>query len=90
MTDEPRWVIHLPTTLTSLDAAVELACGLRTHLAHRPVLDFDELTLAEEDKQFPRTRIWCDARIDATGGEPGSRRCRLPDRHPGPCASDPQ
>lgn len=84
MTDEPRWVIYLPTTLTSLDAAVELACGLRASLAHLPVLDFGELALAEEDKQFLRTRIWCDARADATGGEPDCRRCRLPDHHPGP------
>jgi hypothetical protein len=57
MSDEPRWVIHLPTTLTSLDAAVELVCALRASLTHLPVLDFGELTLAEEDKQFLRTRI---------------------------------
>ena len=90
MTNEPRWVIHLPTTLTTLDAAIKLACALRASLNHLPVLDFGELTLAEEDKQFLRTRIWCDARTDATGGEPDRRRCRLPDRHPGPCASDQQ
>jgi hypothetical protein len=90
MPDEPRWVIHLPTTLTSPDTTVELACALRASLAHLPVLDFGGLTLAEEDKQFLRTRIWCDARIDAAGGGPDGQRCRPPHRHPGPCASEPQ
>jgi len=53
---EPRWIIHLPTMLTSLDAAVELVAVLRASLAHVPALDFGEATLSEEDQQVRRTR----------------------------------
>ncbi|MFG2102517.1 hypothetical protein ACGFJ5_18170 [Micromonospora echinaurantiaca] len=81
----PRWVIHLPTTLTSLDAAIELAVALRESLGHVTVVDFGETTLSEEDRQFLRTRVWCDARLDGPG------RCRRPNAHDGPCttAEDP-
>jgi hypothetical protein len=82
--NEPCWVIHLPTTLTSLDAAVELVTALRVSLAHVPALDFGETTLSEEDQQSVRTRVWCDARI----GGPGGRRCQRPDDHPGGCEPD--
>ncbi|MEE6259357.1 hypothetical protein [Plantactinospora sonchi] len=77
----PRWVIHLPTTLTSYVAAVGLVAALRESLAHVDVLDFGEVTLSPEDDQGRRTRIWCDARLDG----PGGRRCRRPARHPGAC-----
>lgn len=77
----PRWVIHLPTTLTSLDAAVALAVALRDSLGHVTAVDFGETTLSEEDRQFLRTRIWCDARLD------GPDRCRRRDAHDGPCAT---
>ncbi|WP_346540163.1 hypothetical protein [Micromonospora sp. DPT] len=77
----PRWIIHLPTTLTSLDAAADLVVALRESLGHVPALDFGETTLSEEDRQRLRHRVWCDARLD------GGRRCRLPDGHPGSCGT---
>ncbi|MEV4545077.1 hypothetical protein [Micromonospora echinaurantiaca] len=77
----PRWVVHLPTTLTSLDAATELAVALRDSLGHVTAVDFGETTLSEEDRQFLRTRVWCDARLDGPG------RYRRPNAHDGPCAT---
>ncbi|MEU6020563.1 hypothetical protein [Micromonospora sp. NPDC047134] len=77
----PRWVIHLPTTLTSLEQAVDLAVALRDSLGHVTVIDFGETTLSEEDTQYLHTRVWCDAR----GGGPG--RCRGRDEHDGPCVT---
>lgn len=74
-----RWIIHLPTTLTSLDGAVILATALRDSLSHVTAIDFGETTLSEEDSQFLRTRIWCDARLDGAG------RCRRRDGHAGSC-----
>ncbi|PWR12090.1 hypothetical protein DKT68_04010 [Micromonospora acroterricola] len=75
----PRWIIHLPTTLTSLDAAAILATALRDSLDHVTAIDFGETTLSEEDRQFLRTRVWCDARLDGAG------RCRRRDGHAGAC-----
>ncbi|MEU4469810.1 hypothetical protein [Micromonospora sp. NPDC023888] len=74
-----RWIIHLPTTLTSLDEATALAVALRDSLGHLAVVDFGETTLSEEDAQFLRTRVFCDARLGGVG------RCRRPDAHDGPC-----
>ncbi|MFI6233495.1 hypothetical protein ACIBD9_08045 [Micromonospora sp. NPDC050784] len=75
----PRWIIHLPTTLTSLDGAIILAAALRDSLGHVTAIDFGETTLSEEDRQFLRTRTWCDAKLD------GAARCRRRDDHDGPC-----
>jgi hypothetical protein len=55
--NEPSWVIHLPTMLTSLNAAVELVTALRVSLAHVPALDFGETTLSEEDNPSLRNRV---------------------------------
>ncbi|MEK8107596.1 hypothetical protein NKG94_25480 [Micromonospora sp. M12] len=77
----PRWIIHLPTTLTSLDEITALAVALRDSLGHLSVIDFGETTLSEEDAQFLRTRVFCDAKLDGAG------RCRRPDAHDGPCAA---
>ena len=77
----PRWIIHLPTTLTSLDEAITLAAALRDSLGHVTAIDFGETTLSEEDRQFLRTRIWCDAKLDGAG------RCRRRDDHDGPCGA---
>ncbi|MEO3928009.1 hypothetical protein ABGB07_29695 [Micromonosporaceae bacterium B7E4] len=82
----PHWVIHLPTTLTNRQAAVDLVTALRASLAHVPVLDFAEATISEEDEQSTRTRIWCDALIGEPRAGPGSRRCGRFVNHPGPCA----
>ncbi|HEY0697678.1 MAG TPA: hypothetical protein VGD43_07690 [Micromonospora sp.] len=77
----PRWVVHLPTTLTTAEAAIALAEALRRSLAHVATLDFGELTLSEEDAQQRRLRVWCDAPL------PGGLRCGLPQRHPGGCVA---
>ncbi|SCF21853.1 hypothetical protein GA0074695_4453 [Micromonospora viridifaciens] len=74
-----RWIIHLPTTLTRLADATALAGALRVSLQHVAAIDFGETTLSEEDRQFVRTRVWCDARL------PGAARCALPTDHDGPC-----
>ncbi|GAA4563215.1 hypothetical protein GCM10023176_06690 [Micromonospora coerulea] len=75
----PRWIVHLPTTLTSLDEATSLTVALRNSLRHVTAIDFGEATLSEEDRQFVRTRVWCDARVG------DSARCPLPADHDGPC-----
>lgn len=80
----PRWTLHLPTMLTSREEAIILATALRDALAHITAIDFGETTLSEEDRQFLRVRVWCDARLDAVN------RCRRRDDHTGPCGtSDP-
>ncbi|MET8088902.1 hypothetical protein [Micromonospora sp. NPDC005220] len=78
-----RWILHLPTTLTSVDGARALAEALRGSLGHVTAIDFGETTLSEEDRQFVRTRVWCDQRL------PGGGRCALPADHPGgSCRAD--
>ncbi|GHJ15133.1 MULTISPECIES: hypothetical protein [unclassified Micromonospora] len=76
---EPHWIIHLPTTLTSVDEAAALSMALRRSLGHVLAIDFGETTLSEEDRQSVRTRVWCDAPL------PRSRRCLLPAAHTGRC-----
>jgi hypothetical protein len=77
---EPRWILHLPTTLTSWEAAVDLAVALRQSLGHVSVLDLGEVTLSEEDRQLLRMRVWCGLPLPDDGGV-----CALRDGHPGPC-----
>ncbi|WP_307847027.1 hypothetical protein [Micromonospora sp. D93] len=74
---EPHWIIHLPTTLRRVDEVAALAMALRHSLGHVLAIDFGETTLSEEDRQFVRTRVWCDHRL------PGGGRCTLPTDHPG-------
>ncbi|MDG4808378.1 hypothetical protein O7634_16630 [Micromonospora sp. WMMD1120] len=76
-----RWIIHLPTTLTSLDEVAAVAVALRDSLGHLTGVDFGEATLSEEDAQFLRTRVFCDVGLGAAG------RCRRRDAHDGPCAA---
>ncbi|WFE32422.1 hypothetical protein [Micromonospora sp. WMMD975] len=83
MTD-PHWIIHLPTTLTSIDEAAALAMALRRSLGHVLAVDFGETTLSEEDRQSARTPVWCDARLPG----PLPRRCQLPASHPGGCRAE--
>ncbi|MFI7212011.1 hypothetical protein ACIBP4_14345 [Micromonospora maritima] len=78
---EPRWIIHLPTTLTSRAAAAELATALARSLGHLDAVDFGETTLSEEDAQHLRHRVWCDVRL------PGGGRCPRPDGHAGSCGA---
>ncbi|WP_433532039.1 hypothetical protein ACQPYA_08290 [Micromonospora sp. CA-263727] len=75
----PRWIVHLPTTITNRHDAIALATALRDSLGHVTVIDFGETTLSEEDRQSVRTRVWCDAVVD------DADRCRRRDGHDGPC-----
>ncbi|MEU7848834.1 hypothetical protein AB0B74_15940 [Micromonospora parva] len=78
---EPHWIIHLPTHLHRVDEAAALAMALRHSLGHVLAIDFGETTLSAEDRQFLRTRVWCDAIVDGTG------RCGHRADHDGPCAA---
>ncbi|WP_244200351.1 hypothetical protein [Micromonospora arborensis] len=60
-----------------MDDARALAEALRDSLRNVSAIDFGETTLSEEDRQFVRTRVWCDRRL------PGGARCPLPTDHPG-------
>jgi hypothetical protein len=77
---EPRWILHLPTTLTSPEAAVELAVAMRQSLGHVPALDLAEVTLSAEDRQLLRMRVWCGLPLPDDAGV-----CARRDGHPGPC-----
>jgi hypothetical protein len=77
---EPRWILHLPTTLTSSEAAVDLAVALQQSLGHVSVLDLGEVTLSEEDRQLLRMRVWCGLPLPD-----GAGKCALRDGHPGDC-----
>jgi hypothetical protein len=79
----PRWILHLPTTLTSFDAALELVEQLRESLAHVAVIDFHGATLAEKDRVMVRHRVFCDVLL------PGRRHCGLCNDHAGPCVAVP-
>ncbi|WP_123600288.1 hypothetical protein [Micromonospora sp. Llam0] len=74
MSDEPRWTIHLPTRLTSIEAAARFAAALRDSLAHLDVVDFADTTLSATDRPSLRTRVWGDPSPDPAGGHPVSDR----------------
>ncbi|MER7417856.1 hypothetical protein ABT346_13905 [Micromonospora peucetia] len=78
--NEPHWIIHLPTTLTRLDEVAALAMALRRSLGHVLAIDFGEATLSEEDRQFLRTRVWCDQPM------PGGGRCARRSEHLDGCS----
>ncbi|GAB3799968.1 hypothetical protein [Micromonospora zhanjiangensis] len=80
----PRWVLHLPTTLTSFEAAVDLVDHLRELLAHVPVLDFHGATLTEKDRVMVRHPVYC------AGPLPERRSCGLRFEHAGPCLGTPE
>ena len=82
----PRWVLHLPTKLTSLDEATDLTERLRDALSHVAVIDFSAATLSEKDRLMVRHQVFCG------GALPDQRRCALRHEHSGPCAalSDPR
>ncbi|WP_328345065.1 hypothetical protein [Micromonospora sp. NBC_00421] len=89
--NDPCWIIHLPTRLTSVDEAAALAMALRRSLGHVLAIDFGETTLSEEDQQSTRTRIWCDAPLDGPGPRPcPAGRCGRPAGHDGGCAPTPE
>ncbi len=77
---EPRWILHLPTTLTSPEAAVDLAVTMRESLGHVSVLDLAEITLSTEDTQLLRRRVWCGLPLPGSAGN-----CDHRDGHEGPC-----
>ncbi|GAB3138926.1 hypothetical protein GCM10027290_07170 [Micromonospora sonneratiae] len=77
----PRWVLHLPTKLTSLDEATALIERLRDALSHVAVIDFNAATLSEKDRLMVRHQVFCGVTL------PDQRRCGLRHEHPGPCAA---
>jgi hypothetical protein len=83
MSDVP-WVIHLPTTLTTVDDAIALTTALRDSLSHVTVLDFGEVTLSEEDNQRVRRRVYCDRLLSH------DTRCTLHRGHDNSCTSSPR
>ncbi|GAB3809732.1 hypothetical protein GCM10027605_46000 [Micromonospora zhanjiangensis] len=81
----PRWILHLPTTLTSPEAAEELAVTMRESLSHVSVLDLAEITLSAEDTQLLRRRVWCGLPLPDSAGN-----CDRRDGHEGPCLDVPE
>ncbi|HEY0698399.1 MAG TPA: hypothetical protein VGD43_11390 [Micromonospora sp.] len=79
MTGLPRWVLHLPTRLTSLDDAAELVERMRATLGHVAEIDFAAATLSEKDRLMVRHPVFCGLRL------PGGARCALRTDHLGPC-----
>ncbi|GAB2964061.1 hypothetical protein GCM10027280_61210 [Micromonospora polyrhachis] len=77
----PRWVLHLPTKLTSLDEATALTERLREALSHVAVIDFNAATLSEKDRLMVRHQVFCGSAL------PGQGCCTLRHEHPGPCAA---
>jgi hypothetical protein len=79
---EQRWIIHLPTILTSQAEATRLAAALQRSLAHVDVIDFTETTFSEEGRQYLRHRLYCNLPL---GEDLDGPRCRRPGGHDGPC-----
>jgi hypothetical protein len=84
MSEDTNWVIHLPTTLSTIDAATALTSALRDSLGHITVLDFGGVTLSEEDNQRVRHHVYCN-RLRA-----GDTRCLLHHGHDHSCAGSPR
>ncbi|MEH1013516.1 hypothetical protein V6U90_10430 [Micromonospora sp. CPCC 206060] len=74
-----RWVVHLPTTVTSLDAAMSLVERIRDCLGHVDVIDFGAATLSDKDRLMVRHQVFCDRPLDDL------RRCGLRHEHAGVC-----
>ncbi|MDG4789078.1 hypothetical protein O7626_24630 [Micromonospora sp. WMMD1102] len=81
--EQPRFVLHLPFTASSLEAAKRFARTAGRSLAFLTQLDVPETTVSEEDNQGVRHRIYCDRLL--TGG----RRCALRAEHPNDCTTVP-
>ncbi|MGI5148322.1 hypothetical protein ACQEVC_18430 [Plantactinospora sp. CA-294935] len=81
MDERPRFVLHLPFTANSLDAAKLFARTAGRSLAFLSQVDVPETTLSEEDNQGVRHRVFCDRLL--TGG----RRCALRADHPNDCTA---
>lgn len=81
MGGQPRFVLHLPFTATSLDTAKLFARTAGRSLAFLSQLDVPETTLSEEDNQGVRHRIFCDRLLA------GGRRCALRAEHPDDCTA---
>ncbi|MDM4720920.1 hypothetical protein QTQ03_15455 [Micromonospora sp. WMMA1363] len=74
-----RFVVHLPVLATDLTAAKRFARTITRSLGFLPDVDPAETTVSEEDAQFVRHRVFCDARLDGAG------RCARSADHDGPC-----
>ncbi|MFC7548095.1 hypothetical protein [Plantactinospora sp. GCM10030261] len=78
----PRhWVIHLPTRLTSFDAAARLVEQLRDTVGGQvsAAIDFTGATLTEKDRLMVRHPVFCDRPL------PRGHRCALRYDHIGAC-----
>jgi hypothetical protein len=80
MTENNRYVIHLPVTATDLATAQRLARVLGRWARVIPAADPGELTVSPEDDQGAHHRVFCDARM------PDGRRCLLRADHDGDCS----
>jgi hypothetical protein len=74
-----RFVVHLPVTSTSLNAALKLARTLGRSITFLPDVDAFEAEVFEEDNQGVRHQVFCN-RLQARG-----RRCELKAEHSGDC-----
>jgi hypothetical protein len=78
-----RWILHLPTTLTSLDEAAALTERLRAVLADVAAIDFGAATLSDKDRVMVRHQVFCDTQL------PDRLRCARRHEHHGPCDARP-
>jgi hypothetical protein len=83
---EQRWIVHLPTVLTSHAEALRLVVALERSLSHVPAIDFREATFSEEHRQHLRHRLHCNLPVGADRDGP---RCLLRGGHDGPCGGEP-
>ncbi|MBO4210456.1 hypothetical protein GSF22_31340 [Micromonospora echinofusca] len=74
-------MVHLPTTVSTLDAAMSLVERIRDCLGHVNVIDFGAATLSDKDRLMVRHQVFCDAPLD------DRRRCGLRHEHAGVCRS---
>ena len=81
MSEQPRYVVHLPFTATSLETAKLFARTAGRSLAFLSQIDVPETTVSEEDNQGVRHRVFCDRLLD------GGRRCVLRAEHTDECKS---
>lgn len=74
-----RFIVHVPVTADSLDAAARLARVLARRAATVPGTDPGDMTVSHVDEQIVQHRLFCGLRL------PWRRRCGLPSGHDGIC-----
>ncbi|WP_372445901.1 hypothetical protein [Micromonospora humidisoli] len=78
-TTGPRYVLHLPLTVTAGEQALRFAYALARSLALVPGVEVAGATVSAEDAQDVRRWVFCDRIL------PDRRRCRARADHDGPC-----